>query len=111
MDTFFKKTIIAIVLALLVGCTSYQHGNPINFAKLERLSVGLSTQETVKETFGFPQEIEYPDQRTIYKYRFFQKRNGDITQQGVDFVFNERQRLIDITINDASDYREKTVQQ
>ncbi|EGQ9239485.1 MULTISPECIES: hypothetical protein [Vibrio] len=104
MKTFFKKTICLIGLLLVTACSSTQYGAPINFAKLERLSIGLSTQETVKEVFGYPQLIEYPDNRTIYKYRFFQKQNSSITRQGVDFVFNEAQRLIDITINDANDF-------
>ena len=114
MKTFFRKTyytFIVLFVAFLVGCSSTQHGAPINFAKLERLSVGLSTQDTVKEIFGYPQDIEYPDERTVYKYRFYHKQNATVTRHGVDFVFNNKQRLIDITINDASDFGEQTLEQ
>ncbi|MDN3661088.1 outer membrane protein assembly factor BamE [Vibrio agarivorans] len=106
MKSFLKKTCTIAITLFVVGCSATQHGSPINFTKLERLSLGLSTQDTVKETFGYPQTIEYPDTRTIYKYRFYQKKYANVTKQGVDFVFNDKQRLIDITINDASDFGE-----
>ncbi|MGD8116836.1 outer membrane protein assembly factor BamE domain-containing protein [Vibrio sp. TRT 29B02] len=105
---FFSKSILTTLLltSALVGCaTPEQTGRPINFAKLERLSVGLSTQQTVKEVFGYPQAIEYPDNRTIYRYRYSYKDNSEIYKQGVDFVFNKQQRLIDITVNDAEEYQ------
>lgn len=103
---FFSKSILGLLLSVtLVGCASpEQTGRPINFAKLERLSVGLSTQQTVKEVFGYPQAIEYPDNRTIYRYRYSYKDSSEIYKQGVDFVFNKQQRLIDITVNDAEEY-------
>lgn len=78
-------------------------GRPINYAKLERLTLGVSTQETVKESFGYPQKIIYPDNRTIYKYRYLRTSRTEHTRHAVDFVFNHNQRLIDITINDAID--------
>ncbi|CCO46821.1 putative Lipoprotein [Vibrio nigripulchritudo SOn1] len=105
---FFSKSILAVLFlaAALVGCASpEQTGRPINFAKLERLSVGLSTQQTVKEVFGYPQAIEYPDNRTIYRYRYAYKSNSQVYKEGVDFVFNKQQRLIDITVNDAEEYQ------
>lgn len=104
-----KKTrIFALlcVMSLLTACVApKQSGRPINFAKLERLSVGVSTQETVKEVFGYPQSIEYPDNRTVYRYRYRHQDASEITTQGVDFVFNKQQRLVDITINDALEYQ------
>ena len=102
------KSVLATlgISTILVGCAApYESGSPINFAKLERLSVGLSTMETVKETFGYPQSVEYPDNRTIYRYRYVYKDNSDTSRQGVDFVFNRQQRLINITINDAEEYQ------
>lgn len=102
--TFLRKIVLGIGIAIaLTGCTSAptETGRPINFAKLERVSVGLSTQQNVKEIFGYPQSIEYPDDRTIYRYRY----NSASHRQGVDFVFNKKMRLIDVTINDAEEYQ------
>lgn len=99
------KQFLSLVLcsALLVGCsnTGQQIGKPINFAKLERITLGISTQETVKQIFGYPQEVLYPDTRTIYKYRYLDTSVDPNIKQAIDFVFNKQQRLVDITINDA----------
>ncbi len=100
------KWFVALLLTgVLTGCaSSYEVGKPINYTKLERLTLGVSTQETVKQVFGHPQEVVYIDNRTIYKYRYLNKRGSTIeARHAVDFVFNHNQRLIDITINDAID--------
>lgn len=102
--TFFSKTLIAFTLsAALTACSStpVESGQPINFAKLERVSLGVSTQESVKQVFGYPQSIEYPDNRTIYRYRYRYEDGDVISKQAIDFVFNKRMRLIDFTINDG----------
>ncbi|MDD9175993.1 hypothetical protein PVK62_08075 [Aliivibrio sp. S3MY1] len=99
-----RRTIaIFALITALAGCASSEMGRPINYAKLERLTLGVSTQETVKEFFGYPQQIMYPDNRTIYKYRYLKTSTSSHTRHAVDFVFNHNQRLIDITINDAID--------
>ncbi len=90
-----------LAVAVLAGCSTTEFGKPINYAKLERLTIGVSTQETVKQVFGYPQEVLYVDSRTIYKYRYLSKRSNETDRHAIDFVFNHNQRLIDITINDA----------
>ncbi len=96
-----RKLTVFCAFFLMVGCTNLEVGKPINYAKLERLTVGISTMETVKQVFGYPQEIIYPDSRTIYKYRYLKKSTFEENKHAIDFVFNHNQRLIDITINDA----------
>ncbi|ENI4488061.1 membrane lipoprotein lipid attachment site-containing protein [Vibrio fluvialis] len=92
---------ILCAVAALSACASKEIGKPINYAKLDRLTLGISTQEDVKVTLGYPQSIIYPDNRTIYQYRYKNDTGGKIYIQAVDTVFNKNQRLIDITINDG----------
>lgn len=105
--TFFSKTLATLILGVaLSACSSIpptETGRPINFAKLERISLGVSTQESVKQVFGYPQSIEYPDNRTIYRYRYHYENDNKISKQAIDFVFNKRMRLIDFTINDGDE--------
>ena len=91
-------------ISLTAACSHVEQGTVINYVNLDRLTLGISTQDTVKEVFGYPQFIDYPDDRTIYKYRFFKKTFNERIKQGVDFSFNKQQRLIDITINDATNF-------
>ncbi|MBY7854236.1 outer membrane protein assembly factor BamE [Vibrio fluvialis] len=85
----------------LSACSNTEIGKPINYAKLDKLTLGISTQEDVKLTLGYPQSVIYPDNRTIYQYRYKSHTDGKIYIQAVDTVFNKNQRLIDITINDG----------
>ncbi|ELP5729337.1 hypothetical protein QTV44_002604 [Vibrio vulnificus] len=102
-NTRLISLLLATTLVMNVGCsmTGEKVGKPINFAKLERVTLGISTQETVKQVFGYPQEVLYPDTRTIYQYRYYDSTQKPHIKQAIDFVFNKQQRLVDITINDA----------
>lgn len=102
-----NKKLVSLLLSSTIlvgtGCslTGETVGKPINFAKLERVTLGISTQETVKQVFGYPQEVLYPDTRTIYQYRYYDNTQKPHIKQAIDFVFNKQQRLVDYTINDA----------
>ncbi|MEI8659452.1 hypothetical protein [Vibrio sp. Hal054] len=107
--TFSKKHALAslvLVAAMgLSGCASpKQEGRAINFAKLERVSVGISTQDDVEKLFGYAQSVEYPDDRTVLKYRYTYSSHNENVRQAVDFVFNKAQRLVDVTINDGQTF-------
>lgn len=101
-----KAVAVIGFIMTMVGCSTIESGKPINYLKLERLTLGISTQETVKEVFGYPQEIIYPDNRTVYKYRYYRKSSFSEDRHAVDFAFNHNQRLIDITVNDAINMQE-----
>lgn len=92
---------VIVLVVFLSACAVHETGKPINYAKLERLTLGISTQEDAKQVMGYPQAILYPDSRTIYQYRYTRVKGHHTLRQALDLVFNKNQRLIDITINDG----------
>lgn len=97
----FKKLIALTFIAALTACAATPVGKPINYVKLETLTLGYSTQDRAKEVMGYPQRVLYEGERTIYQYRYYNGDSSDPIRQAVDLVFNKQQRLIDVTINDA----------